>query len=74
MNGRRLDLILPAAIAVACAAALLLWLSATSAQNVKPRLPGEEPSLGLATKLVAGPINTGTTITGPGAPSATFSA
>ena len=70
MSGRKLDFILPAVVAAAGAAALGVWLYATRAENLKPRLPGEEESLGLpAQAVVAGPINTGTTITGPGAPS-----
>ena len=71
MSGRRLDFILPAVIAAAGAAALGVWLSATRTENVKPRLPGEEESLGFADEVRSppAPINTGTTIAGPGAPS-----
>ena len=72
MSGRRLDFILLAVIAAAGAAALGAWLYATRAEIVKPRLPGEEESVGPATQSAVAatvPINTGTTIAGPGVPS-----
>jgi outer membrane protein assembly factor BamB len=71
MSGRRLEFILPAVIAAAGVAALAVWLHATRTEILKPRLPGQEESLGFETKSAAGagPINSGTTIAGPGAPS-----
>jgi outer membrane protein assembly factor BamB len=69
MSGRGTNFFLPAGFAVAGVAALAVWLSAARVENVKPRLPGEEESLGLPTLSVTGPVNSGTTITGPGTPS-----
>jgi outer membrane protein assembly factor BamB len=52
------------------AAAVAAWLLATRAGNVQPRLPGQERSLALRVRPSARPRNAGTTIPGPGRPSA----
>ena len=70
MRRARLSAPLAAAVAAVGAAAAVAWLLTAEAQDVRVRLPGQEDSLALLVRPLARPRNTGTTIPGPGRPSA----
>jgi outer membrane protein assembly factor BamB len=62
--------LLPAGVAALGAAALAVWLLAARAPQVQARLPGQELALSLPLKVAPRPQNMGTTVPGPGVPSA----